>query len=193
MPHTFIRFSCFLLLLLWVGLPASQAQKDGKTVFENRCASCHKISNQDLVGPGLANVNKRREQEWIIKFIKNSQKLIKNGDELANRLYNEYNQTIMPSHTDLSKAEIINTLDYIQQKSEGVAQEAVLSQNDQSPKSGKQQDPSEQFSHLPQEKPDPDHKYNPNSTDFQLFFWMTSLLVVLLVIGFTVIVAKFSN
>ena len=193
MPHTFIRFSCFLLLLLWVGLPASQAQKDGKTVFENRCASCHKISNQDLVGPGLANVNKRREQEWLIKFIKNSQKLIKNGDELANRLYNEYNQTIMPSHTDLSKAEIINTLDYIQQKSEGVAQEAVLSQNDQSPKSGKQQDPSEQFSHLPQEKPDPDHKYNPNSTDFQLFFWMTSLLVVLLVIGFTVIVAKFSN
>ena len=193
MPHTFIRFSCFLLLLLWVGLPASQAQKDGKTVFKNRCASCHKISNQDLVGPGLANVNKRREQEWLIKFIKNSQKLIKNGDELANRLYNEYNQTIMPSHTDLSKAEIINTLDYIQQKSEGVAQEAVLSQNDQSPKSGKQQDPSEQFSHLPQEKPDPDHKYNPNSTDFQLFFWMTSLLVVLLVIGFTVIVAKFSN
>lgn len=193
MPHTFIRFSCFLLLLLWVGLPASQAQKDGKTVFENRCASCHKISNQDLVGPGLANVNKRREQEWLIKFIKNSQKLIKNGDELANKLYNEYNQTIMPSHTDLSKAEIINTLDYIQQKSEGVAQEAVLSQNDQSPKSGKQQDPSEQFSHLPQEKPDPDHKYNPNSTDFQLFFWMTSLLVVLLVIGFTVIVAKFSN
>jgi len=193
MPHTFIRFSCFLLLLLWVGLPASQAQKDGKTVFENRCASCHKISNQDLVGPGLANVNKRREQEWLIKFIKNSQKLIKNGDELANRLYNEYNQTIMPSHTDLSKAEIINTLDYIQQKSEGVAQEAVLSQNDQSPESGKQQDPSEQFSHLPQEKPDPDHKYNPNSTDFQLFFWMTSLLVVLLVIGFTVIVAKFSN
>ena len=193
MPHTFIRFSCFLLLLLWVGLPASQAQKDGKTVFENRCASCHKISNQDLVGPGLANVNKRREQEWLIKFIKSSQKLIKNGDELANRLYNEYNQTIMPSHTDLSKAEIINTLDYIQQKSEGVAQEAVLSQNDQSPKSGKQQDPSEQFSHLPQEKPDPDHKYNPNSTDFQLFFWMTSLLVVLLVIGFTVIVAKFSN
>ena len=193
MPHTFIRFSCFLLLLLWMGLPASQAQKDGKTVFKNRCASCHKISNQDLVGPGLANVNKRREQEWLIKFIKNSQKLIKNGDELANRLYNEYNQTIMPSHTDLSKAEIINTLDYIQQKSEGVAQEAVLSQNDQSPKSGKQQDPSEQFSHLPQEKPDPDHKYNPNSTDFQLFFWMTSLLVVLLVIGFTVIVAKFSN
>lgn len=193
MPHTFIRFSCFLLLLLWVGLPASQAQKDGKTVFKNRCASCHKISNQDLVGPGLANVNKRREQEWLIKFIKNSQKLIKNGDELANKLYNEYNQTIMPSHTDLSKAEIINTLDYIQQKSEGVAQEAVLSQNDQSPKSGKQQDPSEQFSHLPQEKPDPDHKYNPNSTDFQLFFWMTSLLVVLLVIGFTVIVAKFSN
>ena len=193
MPHTFIRFSCFLLLLLWVGLPASQAQKDGKTVFENRCASCHKISNQDLVGPGLANVNKRREQEWLIKFIKNSQKLIKNGDELANKLYNEYNQTIMPSHTDLSKAEIINTLDYIQQKSEGVAQEAVLSQNDQSAESGKQQDPSEQFSHLPQEKPDPDHKYNPNSTDFQLFFWMTSLLVVLLVIGFTVIVAKFSN
>jgi mono/diheme cytochrome c family protein len=193
MTHSFVRRSCFLLLLLWVGLPASQAQKDGKTVFENRCASCHKISNQDLVGPGLANVNKRREQEWLIKFIKNSQKLIKDGDELANKLYNEYNQTIMPSHTDLSRAEITNTLDYVEQKSEGVAQQAVLSKNDEGQESEEQQDPSEQFSHLPQEKPDPEHKYNPNSTDFQLFFWMTSLLVVLLVIGFTVIVAKFSN
>lgn len=193
MTHSFIRFSCLLLLLLWVGLPTSEAQKAGKTVFENRCASCHRISNQDLVGPGLANVNERREQGWLIKFIKNSQKLIKNGDELANKLYNEYNQTIMPSHTDLSKTEVTNTLDYIKQKSEGVAQKAVLSQNDQTQKSGKQQDPSEQFSHLPQEKPDPDHKTNPNSIDFQFFFWMASLLVVLLVVGFTVIIAKFSN
>ena len=193
MTPSFIRLAFSFLFLLCLGPLLSQAQKDGKTVFEGRCASCHKLSNQDLVGPGLANVNKRREQEWLVKFIKNSQKLIKGGNELANKLYNEYNQTIMPSHTDLSKAEILNTLDYIKQESEGVAQQPVLSSNDQSQKGDKSKDPSKQFSHLPQGEPDPDHKYNPDSTDFQLFFWMTSLLVVLLVIGFTVIIAKFSS
>jgi len=100
----------------------SLAQKTGEEIFTNRCTACHKVSNNDLVGPGLAHVNKRRDQEWLIKFIRNSQKMIKGGDETAKKIFNEYNQTVMPANKDLSDEEIKNLLDYIKQESEGVSQ-----------------------------------------------------------------------
>lgn len=179
------------LFLLLTGGPA-QAQKSGKAIYEGRCAACHKISNQDLVGPGLANVNKRREQEWLIKFIKNSQKLIQGGDELANKLYNQYNQNIMPSHADLSDEDIVGVLDYIKQESEGVEAQKVLTDQQAKSDAGKSEKKSE-FSALPQGDVKKDYAYDPDSTKFQMLFWMGAIIVILAVLGFTLIVIKFSS
>lgn len=184
---SFLTFSLFLMMS-----NTTHAQKNGKSIYENRCASCHKLSNKELVGPGLANVNKRRDQEWLVKFIRNSQKLIKEGDKLANRLYNQYNQTIMPSHTDLSKDDILNLLDYIRKESEGVEEQKVLAdKSNQSEGGGKSTYP--QFSTMPQGDTEKDYKYNPDSTKFQILFWMAASIGILLVLGFTLIVIKFSN
>ena len=98
------------------GLPSSEeAIAEGQTLYSNNCAQCHEIHSRS-VGPALANVTERRPTEWLINFIRNSQKVIQSGDEYAVQLYNEYNKTVMPPH-DFSDQEILNILAWIQQES----------------------------------------------------------------------------
>ena len=87
----------------------------GETLYKNNCTVCHEI-NEVLVGPALKNVTERRPHEWLYKFIKNSQQVIQGGDEYAVELYNEYNQTEMPSF-DFSNEEVDAILAYIKVES----------------------------------------------------------------------------
>lgn len=49
--------------------PAMAAK--GMVVFDAKCAACHKLTDQKIVGPGLLNVTKRRTPEWIMNQITN--------------------------------------------------------------------------------------------------------------------------
>src|SRR3989344_1614312 len=49
----------------------SQMATDGKKVFDVKCSSCHKITDEKLVGPGWAGVTTRRQPSWIMNFITN--------------------------------------------------------------------------------------------------------------------------
>jgi len=99
----------------------------GETLFKNNCAVCHNI-NEQLVGPPLKNIHERRPMDWIIRFVQNSQKVIQSGDEYAVQLYNEYNQTLMPSF-DFSEDEIKSVVEYI--KAESVKAAAPTAEADQ--------------------------------------------------------------
>jgi len=91
---------------------------NGATLFtQNQCNTCHAI-NRKLVGPALKDVHKRRSTEWIIGFIKNSQRMIQAGDPQAVALYEEYNRTEMPSHDYLSDDEVLAMLAWIVAESE---------------------------------------------------------------------------
>ena len=70
--------------------------KNGESLFKGNCTVCHAI-NEVVIGPALRDVHERQSEEWIYAFIKNSQKVIKSGDEYAVNLYNEYNKTLMTS------------------------------------------------------------------------------------------------
>ena len=70
--------------------------KNGENLFKGNCTVCHAI-NEVIIGPALRDVHERQSEEWIYAFIKNSQKVIKSGDEYAVNLYNEYNKTLMTS------------------------------------------------------------------------------------------------
>ena len=70
--------------------------KNGESLFKGNCTVCHAI-DEVVIGPALRDVHERRDQEWIYAFIKNSQKVIKSGDEYAVELYNQYNKTLMTS------------------------------------------------------------------------------------------------
>jgi len=44
-------------------------QKEGRKLYNNLCASCHKLDRK-LIGPALAGVTERRENEWLKAWIK---------------------------------------------------------------------------------------------------------------------------
>jgi cytochrome c len=48
----------------------------GKTIYDMKCASCHKLSGEKLVGPGWEGVTERRKPEWIMNFVTNTEEML---------------------------------------------------------------------------------------------------------------------
>jgi len=93
----------------------SQDVAAGEKLFKNNCAQCHKVTDQKLVGPGLKGVADRvpkPAEAWLIKWIKNSQSLVKAGDAYAVKIFEEYNKSVMPSQA-VTDDEIKSILAYI--------------------------------------------------------------------------------
>lgn len=127
----------FLLFILVVSLSSTYAQDEtttaeetteevsespvpggdpakGKELFNSLCAACHKPYSNG-VGPALHGVTERREMEWLYKWIKNSQDLIKSGDQQAVALYEEWNKVAMNAFPQLSNQDIDDILSYVEQ------------------------------------------------------------------------------
>jgi cytochrome c551/c552 len=58
----------------------------GKNVYDLKCASCHKLSDEKLVGPGWKDVTKRRTPEWIMNFVTNTEEMLEKN-AVAKNLY----------------------------------------------------------------------------------------------------------
>lgn len=58
----------------------------GKSVYDVKCGSCHKLSDEKLVGPGWKGVTDRRTPEWIMNFVTNTEEML-NKDAVAKNLY----------------------------------------------------------------------------------------------------------
>ena len=89
--------------------------KNGESLFKGNCTVCHAI-DEVIIGPALRDIHERKSEEWIYAFIKNSQKVIKSGDEYAVELYDQYNKTLMTSF-DFSDEELNAILTYIKDES----------------------------------------------------------------------------
>lgn len=48
----------------------------GNKVYEVKCASCHKLTDEKLVGPGWKGVTDRRTPEWVMNFVTNTDEMI---------------------------------------------------------------------------------------------------------------------
>ena len=55
--------------------------KEGEATAGVKCSSCHKYTEEKLVGPGWKNVTKRRAGEWILNFITNPDPMIDKDPE----------------------------------------------------------------------------------------------------------------
>ena len=58
----------------------------GEKAFNEKCASCHKTSDERLVGPGWKGVTERRTPAWIMNFITNPDPMINKDPQLQAQL-----------------------------------------------------------------------------------------------------------
>lgn len=57
------------------GLDKAMADK-GQKVSEMKCESCHKLTDERLVGPGWKGVTERHTPEWIMNFMTNTDEML---------------------------------------------------------------------------------------------------------------------
>jgi cytochrome c5 len=80
----------------------------GKGIYELKCQSCHKLTDEKLVGPGWKGVTKRRKPEWIMGMILNPDEML-NTDADAQKLLEEL--LVRMPNQNLSKDEARQVLE----------------------------------------------------------------------------------
>ncbi len=105
-----IFFSLAFVLVTSLSAFAQDAAK-GKELFNTNCAACHKLDAK-ATGPALRGVAAKYDKEWLYKWIKNSGELIKSGDALAIKVFEENNKVAMTAFPQLSNEDIDNIIAY---------------------------------------------------------------------------------
>lgn len=75
----------FTTVELGASLDQAMATK-GEEVAGVKCTSCHKMTDEKLVGPGWKGVTERRKPEWIMNFITNPDPMIDKDPEVQAQL-----------------------------------------------------------------------------------------------------------
>jgi nitrite reductase (NO-forming) len=84
----------------------------GKTDFESKCLACHAMAGGKgtKIGPDMLGVTKRRSDDWLTKWLKSPEQMVKT-DPIAQQMLKEHNNIPMPNQ-NLSDAEIRNYIRY---------------------------------------------------------------------------------
>lgn len=59
---------------------------EGQKIAEVKCTSCHKMTDEKLVGPGWKGITDRHTPYWIMNFITNPDPMIDKDPELQKQL-----------------------------------------------------------------------------------------------------------
>jgi len=126
----------FLLLFIAILLPLvgksygnNEQIIKGKNLFATHCHACHAV-HKELMGPQLSSITKKRPEIWLLKFIRNSQKVIVSGDKYANFLYKQYHNVTMPSFEQLSRQDVQAILAFIENASKEKKPDYVIFQKE---------------------------------------------------------------
>jgi TonB family protein len=85
----------------------------GERLFKQNCVACHSLGKNTIIGPGLKGVLTRVPgEDWLLKYIKNNEALIKSGDAYAQKIQH-FSPSAMTVFTNLSDDEIKNIIAYI--------------------------------------------------------------------------------
>ncbi len=69
----------------------------GSYLYRTRCDSCHTIGGGDRLGPDLAGVVASRPKEWLIRWLKEPDKMLAEGDPTATALKKRFRNLPMPN------------------------------------------------------------------------------------------------
>ncbi|MCO5259108.1 MAG: cytochrome c [Crocinitomicaceae bacterium] len=95
-----------------VGALDGAMAKKGQAISETKCMSCHKLSDEKLVGPGWKGVTDRRTPHWIMNFITNPDAMIDKDPEVQAQL--ELCLVRMPNQ-NLADEEARSILEYMRE------------------------------------------------------------------------------
>jgi cytochrome c len=101
-----------------------QMIKNGKMVYDMKCAACHKLTDQRVVGPGWSGVTNRRTPEWIMNMITDTDMML-DSDPEAQAMLEECLVRMPNQHLSVGDARDIlefmrqNDLDQTGKKDEG--------------------------------------------------------------------------
>ncbi len=109
------------LLIVVLSFGNKMAAQDGKALFDNNCATCHKV-DKDLTGPALKGIEDRvKDKKLLHEWIRNNPKVIASGNPYFTKLYNDWGKTPMNVFPNLTDAEIDAILKYIREYKAPVA------------------------------------------------------------------------
>ena len=107
----------FIFLLTAANLTAQDDIGAGKSLFKDKCATCHNKNMKDnLTGPPLAGMEDRwadYPREDLYQWIRNSQEMIQAGHPKAVELWNEFKPTVMTANEALTDVDIENIIAYV--------------------------------------------------------------------------------
>lgn len=86
---------------------------EGEVVFTAKCTSCHKLSSEKSIGPGLADITKRRRPEWIMNMMLNPMEMTQK-DSLAKELLSIYYSQMLDNNLTVEEARSI--LEFLREK-----------------------------------------------------------------------------
>ncbi|MDH3651922.1 MAG: cytochrome c [Saprospiraceae bacterium] len=93
--------------------PLNQQMLDrGKAIYELKCAACHRLTDQRVVGPGFLGVTERRKPEWIMNMITNVENML--VEDAAARALLEECLTRMPNQ-NVSIGDARDVLEFFRQ------------------------------------------------------------------------------
>lgn len=107
-------FSLFAVVFVSTSL---FAKATGEELFK-QCKACHTMTEDKLIGPGLAGITEKRDHEWLKSWIRSSSKLIASGDADAVALFEEYK--IPMADYDLSDEDMETLMNFMAGKEEVV-------------------------------------------------------------------------
>ncbi len=84
----------------------------GKAIYDLKCQSCHKLTDERLVGPGWKDVTKRREPHWIMNMITNVDMMLEKDPEAQKLL--EQCLVRMPNQ-NITKDEARHIIEFMRQ------------------------------------------------------------------------------
>lgn len=67
------------------GLNSELALK-GKGLYDSKCASCHSLKNDVIVGPGWSGVTERRQLGWLMNVMTNTTEMLEKDPELKKQI-----------------------------------------------------------------------------------------------------------
>jgi len=115
-PHHFGNTTTDSLLVADVSSSVTIKEDKGRTLFKSNCRRCHYTTDQKFVGPGLKGVMGRITEDQFLSWVKDPAKTRKK-DKYFQDLYEEYNESTMPSFSYLKEDELVAIMNYVNNSS----------------------------------------------------------------------------